>query len=60
MDFELDGKCPQITWSAGPQGATTQASQSSEHNPWVPSEVQRRTMELQALPKYEDASDEKF
>jgi hypothetical protein len=58
MDFELDGKCPQITWSVGPQGATTQASQSSEHNPWVPSEVQRRAMELQAIPKYEDADDD--
>lgn len=53
-DFELDGKCPQITWTIGPGGATTEASQESEHNPWVPSEANRRLMELQAVPTYRD------
>lgn len=47
MDFQVDGLCPQITWSIGPSGATTQAGQASEHNPWVASEGQRRAMELQ-------------
>jgi hypothetical protein len=52
-NFKLDGSILQITWSAGPSGATTQASESSEHDPWVPPENVRRQTERTAVRTYE-------
>jgi hypothetical protein len=41
----LDGAIQQVTWSVGPQGATTQASRNTEHSLWVPPYPDRRRAE---------------
>lgn len=41
-----DGAIQQVTWSVGPQGATTMASRNTEHALWVPSYRERRFLEL--------------
>jgi hypothetical protein len=40
-----DGAIQQVTWSVGPQGATTRASRNNEWNPAVPAFRERRQFE---------------
>jgi hypothetical protein len=45
-DIKLDGRIAQLTWEAGPDGAFTSASLNTEHAYHLPSEDERRQLEL--------------
>ncbi len=46
LDFKLDGRLTQITWTVGAGGATTRASFNNEHN--IPTSSQRQASEAEA------------
>ena len=46
IPINLDGAIQQVTWTVGPQGATTQASRNTEHSYYLPPYAERRFLEL--------------
>lgn len=51
-EIKLGGKIAQVTWTVGPGGAVTEASQNAEHEAFIPSEDARRQMERLAVPTW--------
>lgn len=45
LPIAVDGAVQQVTWSVGPDGASTHASRNSEHNVFVPTLPERRRLD---------------
>jgi hypothetical protein len=45
IPYKLDGRIRQISWSVGPDGASTTVSENGEHSMEIPPEPERRALE---------------